>query len=60
MARGAEAVAFPAVAPGVSATLLYADAELTRAITTAQDRQRHAGRDRACAGVDLASIVSVV
>ena len=49
MTRGGEAITFPAVArrAGVSVTLLYADAELARAITTARDRQRQAGRDRA-------------
>jgi chromosome segregation ATPase len=49
MAAGGEAITFPAVArrAGVSVTLLYADEQLARAITTARDRQRQAGRDRA-------------
>ena len=49
MTAGSEAITFPAVArrAGVSVTLLYVDEQLARAITTARDRQRQAGRDRA-------------
>ncbi|MGH9099368.1 MAG: DUF6262 family protein [Acidimicrobiales bacterium] len=49
MTSSGEAITFPAVAhrAGVSVTLLYGDEELARAITTARDRQRQAGRDRA-------------
>ena len=49
MTRSGEPISFPAVArrAEVSVTLLYADAELARAIATARERQRQAGRDRA-------------
>ena len=49
MTSSGEPITFPAVArrAGVSVTLLYTDEELARAITTARDRHRQAGRDRA-------------
>ena len=49
MTRSGEPISFPAVArrAEVSVTLLYADAELARAIATVRERQRQAGRDRA-------------